>query len=193
MATLEELSQAVIQLGRENQKLRRSLSRMMRRVRSNDLSNPITALSRDLVDLGEVPTVRLSQTSAQTITANAWRTVTLQLADFDFTGNGADLANNRIIIRRGGIYLLIGRVSTASNANEIDRHVGYLLNGSIHRTWGPLMAANETCRVGFSDTIELSIGDTLILAAFVRTTNLLTTVDVETRSFISATLIASGS
>ncbi len=115
MPTLDELSEVVLHLVEENEKLRQSVGKLVRRMRTNNLSNPTTALSRDLVDLGEVPYAKMYQTSSQTLTTATWTTITMDAFSQDTMGGGVDLANEHIIIRRTGIYLIMGLVHFAAD------------------------------------------------------------------------------
>src|SRR3990172_38252 len=70
-----------------------------------DPTNPVHALGRDLVDLGEVPmTILRTDSPSQTISSGAWETVALDTVEVDNVG-GADLTNDLITARRTGLYL----------------------------------------------------------------------------------------
>ncbi|KKL15230.1 hypothetical protein LCGC14_2507690, partial [marine sediment metagenome] len=164
MPTIDELTEAVIRLDNENKKLRASMAKLSRRVRANDLLNPIVALSRDLVDLGEVPSIRLRQNTQQSLSNNVSTKISLQVTDWDTMG-GADLGNNEIIIRRSALYLLVVCVRFVANTTG-GRQVGWRINntGDIHLRQ-EFVPGSNTSRPSACEIIDAKVGDTVQLYA----------------------------
>ena len=194
MPTLDELSGAINDLIDENKKLRLSMSKLKRLVRANDLSNPITALSRDLVDLGEVPYAKMRQTSTQTVSNATWTTITMDAIDTDTMGNGVDLANEHIVIRRSGIYLVMGLCAFATHADG-SRFTGVSTNSSADpqfKFFGYSVEGSNVDRVGsFTLPIALDVGDTVELMGWQgRGGDLDTAVASNDTSWLAALLVA---
>jgi hypothetical protein len=157
-------------------------------------TDPAIALSTDLVDLGNVPIIRMRQTSVQSIGDSYSVKVTLGATDFDLFGDGADLSNDQAIIRRGGIYLIICRLNFVTNATG-ERFAGYGKGGSLVAFASGLDGgASHAARPIYVDTVEFDVGDTIQLFAFQASTasldtNLPTTAEAPS---LALTLLSSG-
>ena len=155
--TLEELEDRLLALEDENERM------MKRRVRRNVFDSAL-ALSRDLVDLGETPSIRLRQTTQQTLSNNVGTKISLQVTDWDTVG-GADLDNNEIIIRRSALYLLIVCVRFVANTTG-GRQVGWRINntGDIHLRQ-EFVPGSNAARPNACEIIDAKVGDTVQLYA----------------------------
>jgi hypothetical protein len=191
---VKEINRTLEEFRLQNEDVQEQLRRLSRRVRQTDPYNSINALSRDLVDLGEVPMAKMHQTEAQTFNANTWRTVIMGATDFDFMN--ADIVfgfgDSKMTIRRSGIYLLNGRISFAGDTTGI-RFVGFSVNGhaSATRIYGGFDVSTTVARIGATDFLELDVGDTLELRGWHNNDgDLDTSVDARNQSYLVAMLVA---
>ena len=172
--------------------LQDDIGRLARRVRNNPL-DPTLALSRDLVDLGEVPSIRMRQTTQQTLSDNTATQISLQVTDWD-TMNGADLGNNDIIIRRSGIYLIMGGVRFVVNTTG-DRQAGWTVNDTgggdfLRQSFIP---ASNSSKPIFCELLDLTVGDTVQLVGSQTSGGNLATLPLDGKigiPFLSLVLIA---
>lgn len=96
--TLEQVELRIVALEEELKEQRHG--------RNRNFLDPALVLSRDLVDLGGVPIVRMKQVGALNVASGVTTKVLLDTVVFDFAGDSADTGNNEIVIRRSGIYLV---------------------------------------------------------------------------------------
>ncbi len=157
------------------------------------LTDITQSLATDLVDLGEVPIAKMHQTGAQTLSNNTWTTITMGALDFDFIGAGVDLAAEEITIRRGGLYLLNGRVTFAANSSGT-RFVAFSVNSAAdpnEKYGGTTGDATFTTSVGGTSLVSLDVGDTVELMGWQGSGgDLATDVDATRRSYLAVILLA---
>jgi len=79
--------------------------------------DPSIALGIDLIDLGNVPVVKIKQTSAQNFSSGIAAELDYDTVVFD-SADAAQLANDRLIVRRSGIYLVMTMLSLAITAPD---------------------------------------------------------------------------
>ena len=142
----------------------RTLS-LERRLRRYEFINPTLALSRDLIDLGQVPCAKIRATSNQTLTTGVSTVILMDTIAFNTLGEGAaDLANDRIIIQRTGVYLVVGTLIFDSSAVGTRRTVILDLNGVLveESNKPPLGGENGTI-LQLIRLRSLTLGDKLTL------------------------------
>lgn len=127
--------------------------------------DPAIALGTDLVDLGGVPTIKMRQTSARTIANTTATVMTLEVVDFDLFGDGADLSNNQIVVRRSGLYLVIGGVKWTADSTGA-RYAGYLKNAEERLFGGHTSGSANSSRPSFAWVEDFKVGDTLQLIGY---------------------------
>lgn len=126
--------------------------------------DPAIALGTDLVDLGNSPSIRLRQTTQQSLSNDITTQLSLQVTDWD-TMNGADLVNNEIIVRRSALYMVMGGVVYVAN-NTGARFAGWAVNdaGASERLRQASTPGSVTsARPSFCDITNLMVGDTVQL------------------------------
>lgn len=134
-----------------------------------EVFDPTLVLPRDLVDLAEVPSIKMRQTSAQTLSNQTDTKITLEVTDWDTMG-GADLGNNDIIIRRSALYFILGGVRFVSNTTGV-RYAGFTVNDTLDGLrQGLNTGSSNTARPTFCDLIQLKVGDTVQLRGFQQST-----------------------
>ncbi len=157
------------------------------------LTDITQSLATDLVDLGEVPYAKMYQTSTQTLTTATWTTITMDAFSTDTMGGGVDLANEHIIVRRTGIYLLMGLVHFAADTTG-PRFSGISVNSTGTPTFrfSGFDPADEALRVSAIVPAVLSAGDTIeLMGRHVKGSNLDTVVtDTADTSWLAALLVA---
>ncbi|KKM22137.1 hypothetical protein LCGC14_1628410 [marine sediment metagenome] len=116
--------------------------------------------------------VKMQQGTVQSIVAGAWRTVTLDVIDYDDFGGAAELANNRIVVPYSGIYLVFYAMGWAEDASTTARYVAFQRNATVTATRGPdYTDGSGTLRQGGNvHPVELAVGDAIGLIAFTGTT-----------------------
>lgn len=167
------------------------------RLYSIDRNGDTTLQWRDsagvLAEVTHAPTVKLRQTTLQSIVADAVRQVTMQTTDWDSLGNMADLANNQIIIRQAGIYIVHFGMNWVGTGATTARFAGIGLNATAFNQGviGPIQVqtGSESVRQIGSNILELSVNDTLELVVFSRTTTLNSRVS-EGMPLLAATWVA---
>ncbi len=129
MATLEELSQAVVQLNLDNKKLRRSIKRILKK--SNiDHRIPLLATNFDLEDAVFPPTVRVTHGGAQSTTSGVIKTLAFDTERFDTdTMHDTSTTNSRLTVNTAGKYLIIGH-GRFQGSSTGRREISILLNGA---------------------------------------------------------------
>jgi hypothetical protein len=100
MATQEGNSQ-VPELGSIERRLANLTDRVKQLERGPE--DPTLALSRDLVDLGEVPSCGVHKTADIDLVTATWTEISFGTVTWD-TGQMADTANSGITIQRAGLY-----------------------------------------------------------------------------------------
>ncbi len=165
--TMEELETRLRGLETRNEQLERLVR--LGRDGFGSRVDPAIALATDLVDLGQSPSCKMTQTTIQAIPADTWTPLTLQVISHDTMGDSADLANNLIIIRRGGLYLVVYKSSTASSASVIERIAGYSINNStvVNHAMGNLSAVDFNVIINGVDLRALEVGDMIRPFSFV--------------------------
>lgn len=154
-----------------------------------------TTLSRDLVDVGLAPCASMRQQTAQSVADSTWTKITMDTLIFDFMGDSVKLADDRIIARRGGIYLCIGQTKWAANATG-SRFASVYVNGVTVEGSGDFGGyathAGHTTRAPALAIINVKVGDYFELFGFQDSgAALLTNVSVP-KSFLSVILLSRG-
>ena len=133
--------------------------KLERRLRSGRgfTDNPL-ALSTDLIDLGQVSSCAIHQVDDKTIGNASWTTVLFNTVTWD-TDQMADRPNNRIVIRRAGIYLVTFNGAFATHATG-NRGIRLYANGTI-AFGGQSMSAHGTTasRLSCSTPRYFDLGD----------------------------------
>ena len=130
----------------------------------------------------------------QTVANATWTTINMNLLAWDFMGNALQTGDEQIVVKRAGIYLIMGRVEWAAN-NVGSRFVGWALNGASTPvdSYGPyLVTGSFTSRPGFSAMASLDIGDTVELQGYQNSGgNLSTDSNADATAYLIVTLISS--
>lgn len=153
-----------------------------------------TAMSRDLVDMGLTPCASVRQNVAQTVTTNTWTKITMDTLIFDFMGNSVIIATDRIIVRRGGIYLVIGGVQWVANATGA-RAASIYVNGALVEGSGRYGATITTTVLhapAAMAILKVNVNDYFELFGLQVSGGDLDTSVAAPRSFLSAILLSKG-
>ena len=156
-----------------------------------------TSLSRHLVDVGLSPCASMRQNSAQSVNNATWTKITMDTKIFDFMGDSVKLDTDRIIVRRGGIYLVIGQVRFASGDADGSRYGSVYVNGAAAEGSGEYggytSLSTEVIRAPALALVSVRVNDYFELWGFQNSGAALNTEVTAPRSFLSAILLSRGS
>ena len=125
------------------------------------------ALSRDVVDLGNVPACGVHKTGEQVIGNGSWTEVSFGTVTWDTDGM-ADLSNNGVTIRRAGLYFVAGGARFATDAGAGGwRGVKVRVNDTIY-FMGETMAAHADSNHRLSCGVDryFNLGDTITVMVY---------------------------
>jgi hypothetical protein len=127
--------------------------------------DPTLSLSRDVVDLGNVPTCGVHKTGEQSIADATDAEIAFGTTTWDTDGM-ADLSNNGITIQRAGLYLVTCNARFATHALGL-RRLRVRVNDTIYfmgQTVG--VHATGNVRLSCSTPRYFDIGDTITAVVY---------------------------
>lgn len=139
---------------------------MKSRISKTDPYNLVNAMRHDLVDMGQVPCARMYQTGAQAIADDSLTTLTMDATEFDYIGDGVDLTNNLITVRRAGVYMCQSKFTFNAGVADINSaYAAITFAGSVAATiYGGGVMGDVVAtwwRLTCINIIKLEVGDTV--------------------------------
>lgn len=106
------------------------------------------------------------QTVAQNVISSAWARINLQTVKFDKLG-GWDATNQKYVVKKGGIYFIVGAVNWMNNETGVRSLLELRLNGTSY-AWltQEHSGANKNFSVTGTLVMECQAGDSLELHTF---------------------------
>lgn len=169
--------------------LRRDPLRQERAPLDRESKRGIASGVRMVQPLCGYPAARIVQTGAQTLTNITWTAITMDSTTFDNDGI-ADLANDQVIVKFPGLYLLTGLVDFAIKATPTaaeSRYARFLVNGvGVGESGGYRLADGAQIRVQCNEMVSLSRGGTIKLQGYQDSGGNLNTFVTTNASFLAA-------